>query len=113
MAIIRGTSKNDRLHGTNGNDTIKGLGGNDSLFGNHGNDKLFGGPGFDKFYFSPGSGRDDIFDFKHGQDKIYISKAFGWTSKAVVLQDAAKGLTRDCRDSRLRTPRRIFFGRLM
>ena len=89
MAIIRGTSKNDTLRGTPQNDIIKGFAGNDSLFGNRGNDKLFGGPGFDKFFFSPGSGRDEIFDFKHGQDKIGISKKYGWTSKQEVLQDAA------------------------
>src|SRR3990170_4652031 len=80
MAIIRGTSKNDNLLGTNGRDIIKAFAGNDSLFG---------GPGFDKFFFSPGSDRDEIFDFKHGQDKIGISKKYGWTSKQEVLQDAA------------------------
>jgi Ca2+-binding RTX toxin-like protein len=88
MATIRGTSKNDTLRGTPHNDVIKGLGGNDSIFGNRGDDRLFGGPGFDKFFFAPGSGRDDIFDFQHG-DKIGISKAYGWTSKLEVLQDAA------------------------
>ena len=89
MAIIRGTSKNDTLRGTPHNDTLKGFAGNDSLFGNRGDDKLFGGPGFDKFFFGPGAGRDDIFDFKHGQDKIGISKKYGWATKAEVLQDAA------------------------
>ena len=89
MAIIRGTSKNDTLRGTSHNDTLKGFAGNDSLFGNRGDDKLFGGPGFDKFFFAPGSGRDDIFDFHHGQDKIGISKAYGWATKQEVLQDAA------------------------
>ena len=89
MAIIRGTSKNDTLRGTPHNDTLKGLAGNDSLFGNKGDDKLFGGSGFDKFFFGPGFGRDDIFDFKHGQDKIGISKHLGWTTKQEVLQDAA------------------------
>jgi Ca2+-binding RTX toxin-like protein len=84
MAIIRGTSKNDNLHGTNGRDTIKGLGGNDSITGGRGDDKLFGGPGFDKFFFAPGSGRDNVFDFQHG-DKIGISRAYGFHTKQEVL----------------------------
>jgi len=89
MGVFRGTSKNDTLRGTNGKDTIKGFGGNDSIFGLRGDDKLFGGTGFDKFFFSKGSGRDEIFDFKHGQDKIGISKAIGFESKQQVIQDFA------------------------
>lgn len=89
MAIIRGTSKNDTLRGTSHKDTIKGFAGNDSLFGNRGDDKLFGGPGADKFFFSKNSGRDEIFDFKHGQDKIGTSKAIGFESKQQVIQDFA------------------------
>jgi serralysin len=88
MAVIRGTAKNDNLHGTNGKDTIKGFGGNDTITGGHGDDKLFGGPGADKFLFAPGSGRDDVFDFHHGEDKIGISKAYGFHSKQEVLDDS-------------------------
>jgi Ca2+-binding RTX toxin-like protein len=84
MAVIRGTAKNDNLHGTKGKDTIQGFGGNDTITGGHGDDKLFGGPGSDKFLFAPGSGRDDVFDFHHG-DKIGISKAYGFTTKQEVL----------------------------
>ena len=76
MAIINGTTWNDKLIGTTGNDTLygkaghdklDGLGGNDTLdggggidwlFGEGGNDRIYGGVGHDWLY--GGTGKDRI-----------------------------------------------------
>ena len=45
MAIVDGTSSNDRLIGTETDDTLNGLSGNDTLIGSSGNDLLDGDDG--------------------------------------------------------------------
>jgi Ca2+-binding RTX toxin-like protein len=72
MAIIEGSSSDNRLAGSlqadtirgfNGNDTIEGFQGNDRLFGGRNDDYLFGGQGAD---FLSG---DDNFQRRDGDDK--------------------------------------------
>src|SRR5882672_922326 len=47
MAIILGTSADDKIVGSGGNDTLRGLDGNDGLQGGGGADILDGGNGID------------------------------------------------------------------
>ncbi len=77
MAIIRGTSKVNRLFGTSapdrifgngGNDLLNGRAGNDLLDGGTGNDVLFGGAGIDTL--KGGSGNDTL-NGDAGNDKLF------------------------------------------
>ena len=70
---IDGGADNDLLFGEQGNDKIYGDAGNDTLLGNKGNDSLWGGDGADVFYFERGDGRDIIFDYAAGEDKIFLA----------------------------------------
>jgi Ca2+-binding RTX toxin-like protein len=77
---ISGDDGNDYLMGLAGNDTLKGGGGHDSLVGGTGKDIMEGGDGIDSFVFQSlaDSGtnaqtRDQITDFKQGQDHIDLS----------------------------------------
>jgi serralysin len=95
---IRGNSANNKLEGGDGHDEIRGGGGNDIVVGGRGEDSLYGddgtGPGgADTFVFksfkdsneipqlSAGYtgnvftdlGRDTIYDFEAGKDKIDLS----------------------------------------
>ncbi|MGH6735154.1 MAG: tandem-95 repeat protein [Methyloceanibacter sp.] len=95
--VIKGLSNNDKLFGGAGNDRLYGDAGLDLLVGGKGNDKLYGGAGADvltggkgkdmlwsdagkdSFDFNAikdsvvGGKRDQIKDFKRGQDKIDVS----------------------------------------
>ena len=70
--IIKGSNENDILWGYKGNDKIIGNKGNDVISGGAGNDNLWGGGGKDIFKASKKNGKDTIWDFKKGQDKIHI-----------------------------------------
>jgi Ca2+-binding RTX toxin-like protein len=69
----------DSLYGGKGNDTLKGDAGNDVLFGEAGNDKLYGGAGSDAFVFNSKGNKksnfDRIYDFKSGEDKVFLENA--------------------------------------
>ena len=84
----------DRIFGGNGNDRIWGdaqfrdgplVCGGDLIVGGGGDDVLFGDAGgtgdagADTFRFAPGSGRDIIFDFGVGTDKIDV-RGYGFAS---------------------------------
>ncbi|MBW4468526.1 MAG: PQQ-dependent sugar dehydrogenase [Pegethrix bostrychoides GSE-TBD4-15B] len=98
-STITGTAGRDRLRGTAGDDIIAGLaghdlllgrGGSDQLLGGAGRDQLFGGAGTDRlmggegsdqltggggsdiFRLEAGSGRDQILDFRNGQDQLQL-----------------------------------------
>jgi Ca2+-binding RTX toxin-like protein len=86
---IKGNDGDDTIRGKGGDDKLKGGADNDVIFGNKGNDKIFGGSGDDDltggsgrdgfyFKFSLLSGKDFIQDFHPGEDKLYISRAFGF-----------------------------------
>ena len=70
---LYGGAGNDLLFGEYDNDKIYGGDGADYLFGNKGNDSLWGGDGADVFYFERGDGRDTIFDYTAGDDKIFLA----------------------------------------
>ncbi len=69
----------DTLYGGKGNDILKGDAGNDVLFGEAGNDKLYGGTGSDAFVFNKKANKktdfDRIYDFKSGEDKIFLENS--------------------------------------
>ncbi|MBX3575646.1 MAG: M10 family metallopeptidase C-terminal domain-containing protein [Rhizobiaceae bacterium] len=73
---LTGSRLVDDLRGGAGNDTLAGGAGNDVLAGGLGRDLLAGGLGRDRFDFNTvaesraGAARDQIRDFKRGQDKI-------------------------------------------
>jgi Ca2+-binding RTX toxin-like protein len=64
VAIITGTSGNNRLTGTSGDDEIDGLDGNDVIDGGGGDDQVYGGWGFDTL--AGGTGNDIISDVESG-----------------------------------------------
>lgn len=79
---------NDGLFGDAGNDALFGGGGNDVIFGDAGNDQMLGGAGDDFIVlglgddgvalgagrglvrFDYGNGKDTVFDFKSGEDRL-------------------------------------------
>lgn len=63
----------DRLFGGAGSDLLYGEAGNDLLDGGLGNDTLNGGDGADIFVLRPGDGRDTIYGYSDGIDKIGLS----------------------------------------
>lgn len=74
---LYGDLGDDTLYGGSGKDTLRGGAGNDVLVGGSGKDTLIGGEGSDLFVFNAlaesgylKSGRDQIRDFKHGQDLV-------------------------------------------
>jgi Ca2+-binding RTX toxin-like protein len=84
-----GKGGNDLLDGGPGNDDIHGGSGNDKIFGGKGDDDLYGNSGRDKFYFDLNSGKDFIYDFNIHEDKIYISKDYGFKSAQQIVNKFA------------------------
>jgi VCBS repeat-containing protein len=74
---LYGGSGNDILIGENGNDRLFGGDGRDVLAGGQGEDGLTGGAGADIFQFGKGGGRDTVFDFDVGVDKIALESGIG------------------------------------
>ncbi|MDJ0688252.1 MAG: hypothetical protein QNJ41_07070 [Xenococcaceae cyanobacterium MO_188.B32] len=77
--VILGGKDNDKLFGDSGSDILIGNAGQDDIYGGLGDDllmggedkdKLYGGSGSDIFIFGNGDGKDLIFDYKVGEDKI-------------------------------------------
>lgn len=80
--VALGGDGNDRIFGRKGDDTLKGGEGDDHIYGGRGNDiisggaghdRMSGGKGHDTFDFDKGDGRDVIYGFKSGQDKVDLS----------------------------------------
>jgi Ca2+-binding RTX toxin-like protein len=73
---LTGSAFSDSLEGGAGNDNLGGGSGADTLVGGAGTDSLYGGGGADMFVFNAtnesvkGTGRDIIYDFVSGTDKI-------------------------------------------
>ena len=74
-----GNALANSLTGNVSANNLKGAGGNDTLQGLGGNDILTGGAGADRFVFLsqsdslPGTGRDVVYDFAAGVDKIVLT----------------------------------------
>ncbi|MES2444680.1 MAG: M10 family metallopeptidase C-terminal domain-containing protein [Pseudomonadota bacterium] len=72
-----GTGYANTLTGNSGANRLDGGGGNDKLYGGLGNDVLIGGAGQDGFYFDTAAGAgnwDDLQDFSHTDDTIYLDR---------------------------------------
>lgn len=63
----------DVLIGDDGDDHLGGGTGRDTLIGGDGDDGLRGGQGADRFGFDADDGRDVIYDFAQGSDKILLA----------------------------------------
>jgi Ca2+-binding RTX toxin-like protein len=71
---LAGGADIDDLRGGAGADTLRGGAGNDQIAGDLGDDQMWGDAGRDNFVFGPTSwGKDTIFDFEDGLDRIQIS----------------------------------------
>ena len=79
--VLIGSGSGDSLAGGTGEDTLRGEGGSDTLVGGadddrieggDGNDDLIGGTEADLFVFADDFGRDTIFDFEDGLDRINL-----------------------------------------
>lgn len=75
--VLNGGSGNDILIGENGNDVLNGGDGRDVLAGGNGTDSLSGGAGADIFQFGRGGGRDIVFDYEVGIDRIALEDGIG------------------------------------
>ncbi len=103
--LMSGGDGNDLLQGGDGNDDIRGGAGDDVIYGGLGRDKLYGDAGRDSFRYqslsesNAVSGRDFLYGFEQGQDKIDLSwidanstvagnQAFAFTGPGAFFQSA-------------------------
>jgi Ca2+-binding RTX toxin-like protein len=74
---LSGNAGDNLLKGGAGHDVLKGGAGDDRLHGGAGHDTLTGGSGRDTFVFEKRGGHDTVTDFRHGHDRIDVSKLAG------------------------------------
>lgn len=79
---LYGDANDNLMLGGGGNDVIVGQQGDDTIVGGSGDDTLYGdGPsnsgGRDTFVYTPGDGKDTIYDFANGDDRIDLSAFSG------------------------------------
>lgn len=84
--LLYGSDGNDLLAGDGGTDRLYGGAGTDRLSGDGGNDSLWGGADSDVFVFASGTsaGKDQIFDFENGLDRIELHGS----ARNLVITDA-------------------------
>ena len=70
------------LKGTAAANTLRAGSGGSNLYGQKGNDILYGGKGTDVFWYANGDGKDTIYNYTAGKDKIRLTS--GSISKATV-----------------------------
>ncbi|MBR3457291.1 MAG: hypothetical protein IKH16_03955, partial [Selenomonadaceae bacterium] len=75
-------TKNLTIKGNKLANTIKAGSGGSNLYGQKGNDSLYGGKGKDVFWYANGDGKDTIYNYTAGKDKIRLTS--GSISKATV-----------------------------
>jgi Ca2+-binding RTX toxin-like protein len=73
LDLINGGVGDDTLTGGDGEDTLGGAQNDDSLAGGRGDDRLNGGAGADTIGYDQGFGRDVVFGFTDGVDKLDVS----------------------------------------
>ncbi len=83
-----GNGGRDALFGGDGADKLRGGGSKDTLDGGAGSDLLHGGGGRDLFIFGDAAGRDEVRDFRNGQDKLMFEGASGFADLTIVSQGA-------------------------
>ena len=71
--VIKGGDGSDSIFGGTGNDKLYGEEGEDTLWGGAGNDTLIGGEDDDLFVYT--GGKDLIYDYVEGEDKISLNAA--------------------------------------
>ncbi|MGK7945323.1 MAG: choice-of-anchor Q domain-containing protein [Microcystaceae cyanobacterium] len=91
--LLSGGDGNDLVYGGDGNDTLLGDIGNDYMLGEQGDDlidgglgsdRLRGGTGFDIFVLRSGDGRDIIYDFTDGIDRIGLVDGLTFTDLGIA-----------------------------
>ncbi|GAB4228933.1 MAG: hypothetical protein Kow0049_10260 [Stanieria sp.] len=75
---ILGNSGDNLLHGREGDDLLRGNEGNDLIYGDRGLDKLYGGIGTDTFAIQLNQGKDTIYDFQAGSDRLGLSNGLSF-----------------------------------
>lgn len=70
---LRGNELDNVLEGGDGDDWIYGGAGNDQIAGGFGDDRLVGEAGFDQFVFNDLFGRDTVYAFQRGVDRLILS----------------------------------------
>jgi Ca2+-binding RTX toxin-like protein len=83
-AFLYGKGGNDTLTGGSGNDVIKGGEGDDLINGDAGNDRLYGEGGNDTFVLSLDMGKDTIYDFEDGFDKLGLSDSLTFENLTIT-----------------------------
>ena len=96
---LDGGANNDPLIGKLGQDTLNGGSGNDTLIGDRGKDALTGGRGADVFVFDGQSGRDRVYDFKVGTDRVELRGDFSFSD--LDFNDVRRGTWVEFQDSRI------------
>ncbi|WP_137178662.1 calcium-binding protein [Roseomonas sp. AR75] len=103
--VMHGGDGDDLMQGGAGSDEIHGGNGNDRIYGGLGKDKLYGDAGFDTFSYqslaesNAANGRDFIYGFEQGKDKIDLSwidanatvagnQAFAFTGSGAFFKSA-------------------------
>ena len=92
--VIKGGDGSDSIYGGKGNDKLYGNGDEDTLWGGAGNDTLIGGEDDDLFVYT--GGKDLIYDYVEGEDKISLNAAISDStinSANVVLKVGSGTLT--------------------
>ncbi len=95
-----GEDGNDMILGGGGNDVIRGGAGGDTIEGGGGNDKLYGEAGADTFVFGTGFGRDTIFGFQDGADRLDFSGS-GLTFADLTITAGGGNATIICTEGRV------------
>lgn len=83
--IVKAGGGADIISGGGGDDLLIGQGGDDTIRGGAGFDKLLGSGGVDTFVLEQGGGRDLIFDFENGLDRLDVAD-FGFFDFTTDIQ---------------------------
>jgi glucose/arabinose dehydrogenase len=89
---LMGLAGSDQLSGGTGQDQLSGSGGNDVLLGNAGSDGLRGNVGRDVFALQTGTGRDQIFDFRNGVDRLGLTNGLTFESLTISRSGSGSGV---------------------